>query len=85
MLFIVRGLSLFVFILFGLFKIGSWKVPWKPLESAIETLETHEDPLDFIGLLTVNSTGFPQELKPEDAETGPAWSIKHYGDEGVSS
>eukprot|EP00437_Effrenium_voratum_P019330 CAMPEP_0181441112 /NCGR_PEP_ID=MMETSP1110-20121109/23333_1 /TAXON_ID=174948 /ORGANISM="Symbiodinium sp., Strain CCMP421" /LENGTH=517 /DNA_ID=CAMNT_0023564973 /DNA_START=47 /DNA_END=1597 /DNA_ORIENTATION=+ len=24
-----------------------------------------------------------EELKPEDAETGPAWSIKTYGDEGV--
>lgn len=24
-----------------------------------------------------------EELKPEDAETGPAWSIKSYGDEGV--
>ncbi|CAK9034482.1 unnamed protein product [Durusdinium trenchii] len=26
-----------------------------------------------------------EELKPEEAETGPAWSIKNYGDEGVYS
>lgn len=26
-----------------------------------------------------------EELKPEEAESGPAWSIKNYGDEGVYS
>ena len=25
-----------------------------------------------------------KELKPEEAESGPAWSIKNYGDEGVT-